>query len=147
MWPPVPMREALAQALLENPDDVASHMAYADYLRDQGDARGELIQVQLALEDPKRTPAERKRLKKREEELLDAHEREWLGELAPLLLCTQEEEWEMAKAESNWDWIGAPCIGYGWARGWLDRIECGYLTVEMTRKLGRAPIARLLYGL
>src|SRR5262245_59362928 len=147
MWPPVPMREALAQALLESPDDVASHMAYADYLRDQGDPRGELIQVQLALEDPSRPAKERRRLKKREEELLDAHEREWLGELAPIFLSTQEEELRLAKAESRRDYIGAPFVGYSWTRGWLDRVECDYLTVEMARKLGRAPIARLLYGL
>ena len=142
-----PLREALEQALMENPDDVASHMAYADYLRDQGDPRGELIQVQLALEDPARKGAERKRLKKREEELLDAHEREWLGELAPLLLSTPEEELELARAESTVGWIEPPEIGYSWARGWLDRVECRYLTVEMARKLGRAPIARLLHGL
>jgi uncharacterized protein (TIGR02996 family) len=142
-----PMRQALEEALFENPDDVASHMAYADYLREQGDPRGEFIQVQLALEDPNRSPNERKRLKRREEELLDVHEREWLGELAPLLLCTEEEEWQLAKAESHWDWIGAPYIRYSWARGWLDQIECRYLTVEMTRKLGRAPIARLLHSL
>jgi len=39
----------------------------------------------------------------------------------PLLLCTEEEERELAKAESNWQWINGPGIGYGWARGWLDR--------------------------
>src|SRR5262245_49664474 len=102
MSQPDPLREALEQALLENPDDVASHMAYADYLRDQGDPRGEFVQVQLALEDSKRPPAERKRLKKREDELLAAHEREWLGELAPLLLSTPEEELELARAEMRW---------------------------------------------
>src|SRR4051812_28638063 len=142
-----PMREALEQALLENPDDVASHMAYADYLRDQGDPRGEFIQVQLALEDPGRSPAERKKLHRREEELLAAHERAWLGELAPLLLSTEEEEFELVKPELYHEWIGAPQVGYSWTRGWLDRVECRYLTMEWTRKLGRAPIARLLNGL
>src|SRR4051794_5837247 len=104
MSQPDPMREALEQALIDNPDDVASHMAYADYLREQGDPRGEFIQVQLALEDPARSAAERKRLKKREQELLGAHEREWLGELAPLLLSTPEEELALVMAESVLDW-------------------------------------------
>jgi hypothetical protein len=38
-------------------------------------------------------------------------------------------------------------IAYSWTSGWLDRLECGYLSVEMVRKLGRAPIARLLHDL
>src|SRR5262249_2368564 len=48
-----PLREALEEAIFESPDDVASHAAYADYLQEQGDPRGEFIQVQLALEDEK----------------------------------------------------------------------------------------------
>src|SRR5262245_52486862 len=91
MSQPDPLREALEQALVENPDDLAAHSAYADYLVEQGDPRGEFIQVQLALERPL-PGAERKRLHQREEELLAAHEREWLGELAPLLLGTAEEQ-------------------------------------------------------
>jgi uncharacterized protein (TIGR02996 family) len=148
MSPTDPMRQALEQALFESPDDLASHSAYADYLADQGDPRGEFIQVQIALEQPGRPAAERKRLHKREQELLDAHERQWLGELAPLLLCTEEEEWDLARSESDHPTlVPPPGIRFGWARGWLDRIECNFLTVEMARKLGRAPIARLLYGL
>src|SRR5262245_12612419 len=85
------LREALEAALSEDPDDLATHMAYADHLSEIGDPRGEFIQVQIALEDPGRTATERKQLKQRERELLDAHEREWLGELAPLLLGTHEE--------------------------------------------------------
>src|SRR5262249_31004570 len=40
-----------------------------------------------------------------------------------------------------------PRFRHGWARGWLDRVECSALTVEMARQLGRAPIARLLRAL
>src|SRR5437762_3072073 len=86
-----PTRAALEDALQENPDDLAAHAAYADLLTEQGDPRGEFISVQLALEDPTRPAAERDRLRRRERELLDAHEREWLGELAPLLLGTTDE--------------------------------------------------------
>ena len=43
-----------------------SHSAYADYLMEQGDPRGEFIQVQLALEDPSRPAAERSDAPKRE---------------------------------------------------------------------------------
>src|SRR5262249_7189339 len=40
-----PAQRALEQALVENPDDLAAHGAYADYLMEQGDPRGEFIQV------------------------------------------------------------------------------------------------------
>jgi uncharacterized protein (TIGR02996 family) len=144
---PDPLRLALEEALGANPDDLAAHSAYADYLSEQGDVRGEFISVQFALEDPSRPAGERKKLKEREEELLEAHEREWLGELAPLLLATPEEEQALFEAESRFGRYISPEISYSWVRGWLDRLECDYLTVEMTRKLGRAPIARLLHGL
>jgi uncharacterized protein (TIGR02996 family) len=144
---PDPLRQALEEALVANPDDLAAHSAYADYLIEQGDVRGELISAQLALEDPSRPSGERKKLKQREEELLEAHEREWLGELAPLLLATPAEERVLCEAESRFGSYIPPEISYSWVRGWLDRLECDHLTVEMTRKLGRAPIARLLHGL
>src|SRR5262245_7054655 len=54
------MRAALESALIENPDDLASDRAYADYLSEQGDPRGEFIQVQLALEEEGLSPAKRK---------------------------------------------------------------------------------------
>ncbi len=64
------MREAFEKAILENPDDLAGYAAYADWLAEQGDPRGEFMQVQLALEDEGRPAKERKRLQKREQELL-----------------------------------------------------------------------------
>ena len=62
------LRQALEKALVEDPDDRAAHAAYADHLAEQGDPRGELIQVQLALEDEQVTGAQRRRLLKREAE-------------------------------------------------------------------------------
>src|SRR4051812_15966193 len=41
---PATSRDSLEAALVENPDDDAAHMAYADHLHDQGDPRGEFIQ-------------------------------------------------------------------------------------------------------
>src|SRR4051794_20487566 len=84
------MRQALEEALVAEPDELANHMAYADWLSEQdgeGDrARGELIRTQLALEDESLRAEERARLRHREAELLEAHQREWLGELSPFLL-------------------------------------------------------------
>src|SRR5436305_1044361 len=48
-------QKALEAALVAHPDEVAAHSAYADYLTEAGDPRGEFIQVQLALEDATRS--------------------------------------------------------------------------------------------
>ena len=80
------LQRALEGAIAANFADLAAHSAYADYLQEQGDPRGELIQMQLALEDATRPAEERQRLRQREKELLDAHLREWLGEIAYVLL-------------------------------------------------------------
>lgn len=55
------VRDALESALVDDPDNLATHYSNADYLLEQGDPRGELIQLQLALDNPgvslKRRPA------------------------------------------------------------------------------------------
>src|SRR5215211_1834830 len=43
---PTPLQHSLEEAIVEAPDDLAVHSAYADYLMERGDPRGELIQVQ-----------------------------------------------------------------------------------------------------
>jgi uncharacterized protein (TIGR02996 family) len=151
MGGPEETRAALEAALAAEPDDLAAHTAYADFLTEQGDPRGEFIAVQLALEDPARSPGERNGLRQREAALLREYEWEWLGELAPLLLGTPEEQRSLFAAEllpQYADRLEYTTEGmhfrHAWARGWLDRFECGNLTVEMARKVGRAPITRLL---
>jgi uncharacterized protein (TIGR02996 family) len=84
------MREAFERAILETPDDPASFAAYADWLFEQGDPRGEFMQVQLALEDEQRPATERTQFREREAELLTAHQAEWLGPLAPFLLSGEQ---------------------------------------------------------
>ncbi len=70
-----PLRQALEAARLADPDDVGTHSAYADYLQERGDPRGEFIQVQLALEDESKPAAQRKKLAEREAALLAALDR------------------------------------------------------------------------
>jgi uncharacterized protein (TIGR02996 family) len=125
------LRDALEAALVANPDDLASHSAYADYLAEQGDPRGELIQVQLALEDEKKAPAERKRLQKREGELLKAHARAWLGGLAPNLLDMEQRQW-------------GPQTEFRFARGWIDRLQIVNLSAPLAEAFCRTPLLRLL---
>ena len=40
----------LEKSIFKNPDDATAHRAYADWLTQQGDPRGEFIRVQLELE-------------------------------------------------------------------------------------------------
>lgn len=65
----------LLQAILDDPDDIAARRVYADALIAAGDPRGELINVQCALEDA----ADRGPLARRELELLKAHEKTWMA--------------------------------------------------------------------
>jgi uncharacterized protein (TIGR02996 family) len=126
------MREAFEDAIRANPDDLAAWCAYADYLAEQHDPRGEFMQVQLALEDRARSPAEQEALRRRESELLAAHERDWLGELAPLVLDADPIYRDIRR------------MAHGFARGWLAELCCRCLTVAEARALVRAPQARLL---
>lgn len=115
--------EAFERKLAANPDDLAAWGAYADYLQEQGDPRGEFMQVQLALEDESLTAAERKKLAAREKQLLKAHAADWLGPLA----------------------ASAPEVArVTFARGWVSRVEFPNLTVHEARALGAADGTRLL---
>ncbi|HEY7155909.1 MAG TPA: TIGR02996 domain-containing protein [Gemmataceae bacterium] len=136
------LRDALEAALVEDPDDLATHRAYADYLQEQGDPRGEFIQVQLALEDPQRTAEERRELERRERELLTEHERKWLGILADELLGPADEPWESSGE-------GVRPYEIRFVRGWLDRIARpeidGFRRGGLLgRLLYKAPESRLL---
>lgn len=70
-------------------DDPQACAVYADCLIEQGDPRGEFIQVQLRLERRGLSADERGKLRKRERELLAQHARTWLGSLAPSLEAGQ----------------------------------------------------------
>jgi uncharacterized protein (TIGR02996 family) len=122
------LRDALEAAIAENPDDLAAHMAYADHLQEQGDPRGEFVQVQLALEDPARPATERKQLQKHERALLKEHRDAWLGALAPHLDLTPPHPSDTA----------------GFARGWLDQLVLGSLSPQLARAMVQEPRTRLL---
>lgn len=137
------LRDALESALVENPDDLATHYAYADFLQEQGDPRGEFIQLQLALEDAQRNEVERRKVHTRVKELLREHQREWLGTLADDLVPAVDE------FEQPWMRPSHPSTEHQFARGWLDS-----LTLRDSADFGRrtvlgpllcvAPEARLL---
>jgi uncharacterized protein (TIGR02996 family) len=132
------LRATLEQALQDDPDDVAAHAAYADLLTEEGDPRGELIRLQLALEDEQLSAEQRKELRRREQQLLRAHQREWLGDLAGYFLDRQE----MSEYLDLYRLTGPGT--YRFARGWLNRLHIHGLTVRLALRLARAPETRLL---
>ena len=121
--------EAFERAILENPDDAAGYAAYADWLQERGDPRGEFIAVQLALEDASRARVERDTLKQRENDLLKANEWDWLGELGAHLLRKDDNQ---------------PKIQHWWARGFLTELRVQYPTTSLVETLASARAARLL---
>jgi uncharacterized protein (TIGR02996 family) len=122
-----PTAKALENALAADPDDLAAHAAYADFLTEQGDPRGEFIQVQLALEDPARPAKERKELQKREAAFLKKLGSAWLGPLAERRDDPDEDSFE-----------------FQYARGWIDSLQVSRLTVPLARALARSHELRLL---
>jgi uncharacterized protein (TIGR02996 family) len=130
------MREMFEQAILDDPDEPSHYAAFADWLMERGDPRGELIQVQLALEDEGRRGRERAALRRREKSLLRRHERQWLGELAPFLIDYAATPDERRRA--------VPRVQYRWERGLLTALSVRYLTTAFAHALADASAARFL---
>ncbi len=128
-------RAALEAALAADPDDLATHAAYADLLIEEGDPRGEYVRLQLAVED-RNQPADRLRaMEQAAFALRQEHERGWLGPLA------EANPRRVALAVGD---MVAENVGVTWRRGWVHRIEVGRLTDEIRDAIATAPIARLL---
>src|SRR5438034_1048195 len=85
--------EGFLEAILEDPDDDAVRLIYADWLEEHDQpARAEFIRVQIALAglasfDPRRAPLER-----RERTLLAEHEKAWVGDLPQGV-----EQWQFSR--------------------------------------------------
>lgn len=129
--------EAFEAALRANPHDFAGWCAFADYLVEQDDPRGEFMQTQIALEDESRPKKERDALKKKEAALLKEHQEKWLGSIAPFLLNPKPAKQAWQKNE----------IAYRFRRGWLHELEIPSLGVEFARALIGCDQARLLHRL
>ncbi len=92
----------LEALIAKAPDDVGNYNVYADWLIQQGDPRGELINAQLKHETAA-AAADRAALEERLGELHDKHDVEWLGELA-----AQKQGFSVV-----------------WRRGFLDSVTLG----------------------
>lgn len=127
-------REMLEAAIAADFDDVAAHAAYADLLAEAGDPRGEYIQLHLALENPDQSPRLLAEWRERASRLYQAHERDWLGKLAPFLLGRPRATIEPV----------APNIEFTFRRGWLAELHAQDVRDAFTRVLADAPEARML---
>jgi uncharacterized protein (TIGR02996 family) len=136
---PQALRQALEDAINENPEDRAAHAAYADLLQDQGDPQGEFIQVQLALEDEKLPAKRRRELTQRESELLAAHRAEWSGDWVNLTGRMDPS----GRGQHDFP-EPRPCR---FVRGLLAEIVTGGLASECARALAAAPQTRFVRGL
>ncbi|MFQ3651692.1 MAG: TIGR02996 domain-containing protein [Gemmataceae bacterium] len=125
-----PLQSQLEADLLRDPDDRLTHMAYGDYLAERGDPRGELIQVQLALEAPQCTPEQRRDLSQRESDLLDRHWSSFLGPLADYIVDRNSLDNRVT-----------------FRRGWVDSIRVGLLDRGLARALVEMPNRQLLRSL
>jgi uncharacterized protein (TIGR02996 family) len=136
---PVSLRDSLEAAILEDPDDLAAHAALADYLHEQGDPRGDFMQVQLALEDESLSPADRKKLQTREKDLLRKHRKQWVGEWTRV--PDDDEDPEFDHDEEREMTAGSPAR---FIRGVLAEVRMGCVTINRARAFVRDPNTRLV---
>src|SRR5262249_4774445 len=135
------VRETLEATIAADFDEVGNHMAYADWLIEQDDPRGEFIQVQLALEDTALSPPQRKQLQDREKPFHRGPGREGLGHLADYLLQVKEVQVDRARlawsqlfgesfeqAEETEPEASEDDLGLLNRRGYLYRFTRGWLT-------------------
>ena len=129
--------EAFTKTLIARPDDRAAWSAYADYLSERGDPRGEFMAVQIALEDESLPKAERAALKATEAALLKQHEHDWLGPLAAFTLDHVKDE----KSYSD-----GP-VTHTFRRGWVAELRIPALGVTLARAIVKAPGLQFLQAL
>ncbi|HEV3144436.1 MAG TPA: TIGR02996 domain-containing protein [Gemmataceae bacterium] len=115
--------EPFLATILENPDDDAPRLVYADWLEEQGDSRGEFIRVQCELARLEEDDPRAEILRDRENNLLLAHGDKWREELP---------EWARAKSEFR--------------RGFIEEVTLWRSDIfsELNLLPHRAPVRRLV---
>jgi uncharacterized protein (TIGR02996 family) len=131
--------EQCALGFTETPDvldDLDARLVLADDLQQRGDPQGELIAVQTALAGEHLSPAERKKLAKRENALLDANHELWWGPLAQFL-----------RKRGN-KYPLKPALEVTWDRGFVDSVRIQralkFQFDQIYGQLRKLPIARNL---
>jgi uncharacterized protein (TIGR02996 family) len=130
-------RQMLEAAIAADFEDVAAHSAYADLLVEEGDPRGEYIQLRLALENRDQSPRLLREWEERAHQLLHQYQPEWLGPLAPFLLGRPRAmvEPDRPNIEPTYRW------------GWLTEIDVQDVRDAFMKVLAGAREARMLQEL
>jgi uncharacterized protein (TIGR02996 family) len=85
--------KALFQAILDEPDDDALRLVYADWLEENGQPeRAEFIRVQILLSKIGNDKRSRARLETQQAELLTEHKEEWLAPLMPFAFTDMSDD-------------------------------------------------------
>ncbi|HKB39746.1 MAG TPA: TIGR02996 domain-containing protein [Gemmataceae bacterium] len=90
--------QGFIQSIIENPDDDAVRLIFADWLEERDDPRGEFIRIQVKRDRPGLDEA-------RETKLLGAHEKEWVAPLRPWV-----REWRFVRGFVEWVRVPAEYI-------------------------------------
>jgi hypothetical protein len=129
------MSEKLEKKIFEKPDDLKRHVAYVAWLRDNdGDARADLIEVQIALENQKLNREKQFELELQERRILNEHGREWIGPLADFM---------MMRDIPGRPFQTKPACKIEWYRGWVYGLTLDELTLKLSKVLLHAPELRL----
>ena len=131
-------QEPFLAEIRENPDDPGGYAVFADWLEEQGDPRGEFMNVQLQLEDEKLRAPARKKLQAQEKTLLKKHQRDWLGDLAPFLI---DQKWKEEIGTTK------DIYRFRFFRGFLHSIEVSFLIPDFATALAKSPHAATLQQL
>ena len=129
-------RDALEAALVATPCDLALHSAYADFLLEAGDPRGEYIRLQLLAEDRNQPVSKLRDYETAANQIRLEHEREWLGELWPFLQRPPSAFGVAVPMEPN--------VDVHWRRGWIDGVRVQQIGDELVAALATNPFTRLL---
>ena len=118
---------------MKDPEEVGNYSVLGDWLTEQGDPRGEFVGVQIALENDSLTAPQRKKLQEQEQDLLQQHQRAWLGELAPYLIDQKDEDFYLfaRRAAEPWRKPEPNCFQYEFARGILDTVRMREFSIEL----------------
>lgn len=99
--------------LKARPDDASSWLVYADYLAEQGDARGELIRLEHLQADPRRPAEERASLSQQIAALIKTHRPAWQA-LVPSPTQAEDE-------------AAAPRVRIQWRHGFVVGLELDWV--------------------
>ena len=134
-------RQALEDFLAANPDDIAAHSAYADWLTENGDPRGDYIRLQLALEDKTQPADQLKAMEQAAEKIRKKHEADWLGSFNEFVNPSKWQILTHLRRSVDRDLVAH----FRW--GWMHEVAITAPTDQFWASLLASPASRLLQRL